>query len=267
LTEVPPHSGVVDPIDNPAMLDSGLLSEYVNGFYGYGDLAGRYWFIGMEEGGGNSADEIRRRLLAWKRLGSTTTLDLAEFHREIGETRWFGSTAKLQRTWATLIRVLFAARGVESGAPGNEAVRQFQSSSLARKDSDTALLELFPLPSPSTSHWIYGELTTLRELSSRSTYYESLATKRVTTLRHLIQLHLPNVVVCYGFGHLERWHRLIPTQMKLSRIGGSSAWFGSAGGTTYAIVPHPVAHGLTTKYWQLVGERLRSILLQSGKTI
>ncbi len=39
-------------------LDDALLEAYMDGFYGYGNLAGPYWFIGMEEGGGDSLDRF-----------------------------------------------------------------------------------------------------------------------------------------------------------------------------------------------------------------
>ncbi len=43
--------------------DDGLLWEYMSTFYGYGDYGAGYWFVDMEEGGGNSAAEVERRLL------------------------------------------------------------------------------------------------------------------------------------------------------------------------------------------------------------
>jgi hypothetical protein len=42
-------------------LNDEVLSAYAVGFYGYGSSAAPYWFIGMEEGGGDSIDEIKIR--------------------------------------------------------------------------------------------------------------------------------------------------------------------------------------------------------------
>ena len=32
--------------------DDLLLDEFAHNFYGYGNYGGQFWFIGMEEGGG-----------------------------------------------------------------------------------------------------------------------------------------------------------------------------------------------------------------------
>jgi hypothetical protein len=39
-----------------------LLEEFITNFYGYGKLKSDYWFVGMEEGGGENIDEIIARL-------------------------------------------------------------------------------------------------------------------------------------------------------------------------------------------------------------
>lgn len=40
------------------MFNDPLLADFANKFYGYGNYAGDYWFIGMEEDGGNSLVNI-----------------------------------------------------------------------------------------------------------------------------------------------------------------------------------------------------------------
>jgi hypothetical protein len=44
------------------VLEPELLQDFICGFYGYGNLGAKYWFIGLEEGGGTSIDEIQHRL-------------------------------------------------------------------------------------------------------------------------------------------------------------------------------------------------------------
>jgi hypothetical protein len=34
--------------------DHTLLTDYINGFWGYGTFSADYWFVGMEEGGGGT---------------------------------------------------------------------------------------------------------------------------------------------------------------------------------------------------------------------
>ena len=40
------------------MFDDELLQAYIDTFYGFGKYEGKYWFIGMEEGGGGTFEEI-----------------------------------------------------------------------------------------------------------------------------------------------------------------------------------------------------------------
>jgi hypothetical protein len=36
------------------LFDDQLLERFMCTFYGYGNYRGAYWFVGMEEGGGDS---------------------------------------------------------------------------------------------------------------------------------------------------------------------------------------------------------------------
>lgn len=74
-------------------LDEQLLQEYMNGFYGYGDYAGRYWLVGMEEGGGDDVGEVAAKLAAWQQGGKKELEDITVFraaainHRRTALTR------------------------------------------------------------------------------------------------------------------------------------------------------------------------------------
>jgi hypothetical protein len=50
------------------MLNDQLLEAFMSGFYGFGNYQARYWFIGMEEGGGNKPDDIARQLDIWDKI-------------------------------------------------------------------------------------------------------------------------------------------------------------------------------------------------------
>jgi len=43
------------------MLNDEILEKYIHNFYGYGNLNSNYWFISLEEGEGNSAEETKKR--------------------------------------------------------------------------------------------------------------------------------------------------------------------------------------------------------------
>jgi hypothetical protein len=54
------------------------LDDFAHRFYGYGNYGGPFWFVGMEEGGGDSSEEIARRLSAWAARGRCELEDAAE---------------------------------------------------------------------------------------------------------------------------------------------------------------------------------------------
>jgi hypothetical protein len=70
------------------LFDDQLLSEFVQNFYGYGNYSGQFWFIGMEEGGGNSFSEINTRLAVWANRGRNELEDLgvtSEYFHQVGQ--------------------------------------------------------------------------------------------------------------------------------------------------------------------------------------
>lgn len=75
--------------------DDELLQEFTQGFYGYGNCNGDCWFVGMEEGGGNSFQDIANRSSAWSQRGKRELEDVAEYHAAIGVTCFFDDPPKL----------------------------------------------------------------------------------------------------------------------------------------------------------------------------
>jgi hypothetical protein len=62
------------------MLNHALLNDYMKVFYGYGSWKAKYWFVGIEEGGGKTFEEVTRRLDTWDRRGRRDIEDIREFH-------------------------------------------------------------------------------------------------------------------------------------------------------------------------------------------
>lgn len=88
---------------------------FMQTFYGYGNLGGRIWFIGMEEGGGNCLEEMQARLTAWKQLGKPELADLRDFHLLVRMPEFFTNPGKLQRTWMQTARITLVAKGQPHG--------------------------------------------------------------------------------------------------------------------------------------------------------
>ena len=122
-------------------------------FYGSGNYSGDYWFVGMEEGGGNDLLQVTNRLNAWIELGKTELVDINQFHVKINYPQYFRDPVKLQRTWMQQARIVLASKGLPSSILD---VKAYQRDMLGRHTEETCLLELLPLPSTSTKVWNYA---------------------------------------------------------------------------------------------------------------
>lgn len=237
------------------LFDNPLLQSFCDGFYGYGNYQGAYWFVGMEESGGGFHD-IQNRLNAWNQMGRHELEDVVEYHAAFGVTHLFGERPRLQSTWNKLIRILLSAEGQPVFT---EAVRQYQGKMLARKDGDSCLLELLPLPSPSTAHWLYKDHSSLPQLQDRGTYMNHSAPQRAAHIRERIQEHKPKAVVFYSMSHwYQHWWKLIAgVEFEYRDIGKDRISIGSNGQTVFVITKHPVTQGISNAYFHEAGRLIR----------
>lgn len=238
---------------NGEVLDDALIRMYARTLYGYRSYDAPWWFVGMEEGGGDDLDKVRARLYAWDRRGRRELEDLAEFHRAFSEGRWFdGDRPPTQRTWRSLIRILLAAGG---GKVPLEAVRRYQVERLGRDGGETALLELLPLPSPSIDRWSYHEWTSVPQLSDRGSYLRYYAPRRAAYLRRKREEHRPLVVVYYGLhGNYQRWWECISgVSLNDHNVEGQRVRVGRDPGTIFVVIPHPNARRVTNTFCHGVG--------------
>jgi hypothetical protein len=218
------------------MLDDTLLAQYMDSFFGYGNTKAPLWFVGMEEGGGGTVEEVASRLAAWNQRGRPMVDDVAEFHYAIGQQRWFVPGAPTQNTWRQLIRTTLLAHELPVSL---EAIRDYQVQRFSRSGGDVASLELLPLPSTSTrqEHWRYAGWSNIKALAARETYRQHFLPLRIARLRELISQERPGAVVFYGVTYQQHWEAI------------SGAVFGSGefprtetvDGTRFFVVPHPTA--------------------------
>jgi hypothetical protein len=238
-------------------LDEEILAAYMEGFFGYGNLNGDYWFIGMEEGGGNSFEEIERRLACWNERGRKTLEDLRQYHEAFGEQRWF-LLRKIQPTWGRLIRILLSATGQPHE---DQDVRSYQVDKLGRDADETCLMELMPLPSQSTDHWHYGSWSKLPDLQSRERYYAALAAPRLKKIKQLIAEYQPKVVVFYGRSYQKIWMAACPKGITFRsfQIADMEVSIADQRGSTYTLCAHPASRGSSNRYFDAVGRKIRDI--------
>lgn len=256
----PIRAGGVD-LEN-SFLDDDLLERYVNGFLGYGNLDAPFWFIGVEEGGGESRDQLTERLDVWRRRGEREVEDLADFHRAVGLEKWFAPEPPTQKTWAGYSRILLTTQGEQGISP--DRIRQYQANELGSLAGESCLLELLPLPSPSISKWSYPAWSRLPYLQDRKTYFDNFAEKRAAFISMLIERHRPKVVVLCGLSkaYLRYWQMIgSPFLVYQEWPGGMQCRFGPREWhTQFAMISNGGAHGVSNAYYEGVGLLLRKRL-------
>ena len=243
------------------------VTNFAHTFFGYGNLNAPVWFVGMEEGGGETRDEIEARLRSWEAGGRSPVVDIVEFGRESGlkgHLQWFeGEKPPLQTTWKQLIRVVLSSRGEPATA---SSVRAYQRDGFARSDGHECLLELLPMPSPSVGEWRYGDWYPLPWLRDRKAYREHLLEHRVERLQQLVAEREPAAVVFYSRSYLDEWCRvmdvprdeLVETVIVRRAEREVKAWIHENDETTFIVTSHPSAFGVTNSYFEDIGRILPS---------
>jgi hypothetical protein len=230
-------------------VDDTVIEEYIEGFYGHGDYSAKYWFVGMEFGGGSTTAEVASRIQGWYDRGRHELEDLGGPRGIARNSRWFQPPYPLQATWKQLIRVLLSAEGK---ATTRESVRKYQREKLGREGGLDCILELLPLPSPGLNRWLYHPgYPRLPYLHNRAAYTSYVAPLRIARLRKLIAEHRPPAVVFYGSGYTRWWRAVAGMDFQPSGVDAVSS--ARSGATLFVVMRHPAARGLTGAYFESVG--------------
>ena len=233
------------------MLNDPILHQFIHSFYGYGSFAADTWFLGMEEGGGESLDEVSRRLAVWQARGGQELEDVCGYHDALYLGQFFREPVKLQRTWAQLCRMVLVSRGEPADL---QAVKAYQKDRLGRPAGETCLMELLPLPSPGTDRWFYADWSMLPFLTSRSTYQEQVLPVRIKNLKERIQQHQPKFVIFYGMGYWEHWAAV--AEATFTRLAPDGFGWAKKNDTNFLIIQHPAAKGVSNDYFERAGKLL-----------
>ena len=185
----------LERVEGNQHLDDATLTDYSNRFLGFGHWDATVWFIGVEEAGGRTVEEVQARLRAWDEGGRKPLEDAPRFYPASGNPAWHGPNAEIQPTWKQLIRMLLLARG---GPATENAILDYQRDQLGAVDGQTCLIELLPLPSPKTAAWNYAQWSALSWLQSRKQYIRTMKARRENELRRRVSEHQPKVVIFYG---------------------------------------------------------------------
>ena len=162
-----------------------------------------------------------------------------------------GKPPPLEATWNKIIRILLSSKGP---SPLTEEVRAYQRDHLGREGNGTCLLELLPLPSPSTSKWLYADSVSIPSLANRQAYRDWLTPIRIQRLQERIKNYRPPFVIFYGKTYLDHWQAIagVPFQ-KEPNLDVRTA---RSHGTFYMVTNHPVATGVKNEYFHEVGKLL-----------
>jgi hypothetical protein len=239
------------------VIDDALLEEFCAGFFGYGSFAAPIWFIGMEEGGGKSAEEIAARLAAWAQFERSELVDACRFHERTGLGKWFRPSPPIQRTWGKAIRVLL--KGRQASVTRSE-VREYQATHFGRCGGETCMLDLLPLPSRSTKvkDWIYASASRLPWLATRRDYETHLLPSRERCLRERISRFRPRAIVFFGLQYSDRWERIAGMPLRTSSPEPVAVC--APGGTCFLAARHPASWGAPNSYFDRIGDEVAAHL-------
>lgn len=236
------------------MLNQAILSDFMNSFLGYGDFDADTWFIGMEEGGGDSLKDIETRIGTWANRGKCVLEDCAEYHHAIGAGHLFTPPVRrAQPTWDWLMRAQMMSEGKPYDAAASKAM---QGERWLRRGSRTCGIELLPLPSPSINVWHYDQFSNDPILRDRASYSAAMLPTRKAKIRNVIDEHKPRNVVFYSKRYIAHWQDIVG--VGFDHVDGLA--FAKPGDTSFFCTMHPTAQikgaGNKKAYWEGIGARL-----------
>lgn len=235
------------------MLVTLLLENYISSFLGFGNFHADIWFIGMEQGGGGTYEDLYRRLSAWENRGKRVLEDVRDYHYAIGIEKFFREPVFLQRTWGHLIRIFLSMNSKPVDLPN---IKDFQKNLFAREEGSTCIMELMPLPSPSTAKWLYSQWSILDYLRTRESYFRRVLPDRIKLIRSKIDTYKPPFVVFYGLTYIDHFERVIGARFQFNEEY-DCYWYEKSG-ITYLAIKHPVARGVDNQYFIKIGKLLKS---------
>lgn len=232
-----------------------LIKERIKNFWGYGNLDGDVWFVGMEEGCDGSIPKLIKR---FEQTAHGEVFDIYDDMRgDADHMAWFEEGAPTQATYRKLIYLLLYFQTHK--VPTLEDIRNYQIRHFGRKNNNHAVLELMPLPARSlkAKDWVYAS-SGIDRLSSRREYLKKYKPERVQRLRELIQQHKPKFVICYSMVYLEDWREATPVTLK--EVITKKLYIAKDDSTVYAVVPHSVAHGISNNDWRQIATEIMKMI-------
>ncbi len=235
------------------MITKELIEDRINNFWGYGNLNAPIWFIGLEEGFTGNLDDLEKRLL--KTQGKSVLDCHADMLEVTDHIKFYrGTNPPLQSTTKKLIAILFYLKG--KTVFDNDDIRRFQGTQFGRLNSDHCSLEFLPLPNNKSDSWIY-DFIGIDYLSSRKKYEQTIFPRRIALFRDIIDKYSPKVVIFYTLKFKDSFESIIGK--KADHIG-EDVFACKKDNTSYFIITHPTATGLSNEKWEKISMKIKGFL-------
>lgn len=95
-------------------------------------------------------------------------------------------------------------------------------------------------------------------LADRTQYRTAYEPARIAMLRAMIHAAAPRAVVCHGMGYRAAWTELAGAPLMPVSIDARPCFVSETTVSVFVVVPHPTAHGSTSRFWEALVARLRA---------
>ena len=258
-------------------MNEEYTAYYLDNFFGYGNWQSNFWFIGMEEGGGNSLNLVNNKINSFFFNGNShlALVDNYDFQINCVGHPWNEEAikflgprpqnrqVKLQSYWAKKIKILLHCHGLNTD---NTTIRNFQSNNWGRihlEQMQHAIIELLPLPSPGIKEWFYDEWTFhftgfySPQLTNRAIYTQHIINNRINLLIDKINTYSPRLIVLSGSSY-DYYYNTISgsTDWEVLNFDSFNCSFTEVDNTLFVKVLAANTRGITNEYWNLVSNEI-----------
>ena len=196
--------------------------EKLLNFKGYGNPAGPYWFVGVEEHGQGTEQELLVRATEFQEIDDLPRVhSLPDFYFDAG---------RLIPTWGAMCKIVLRLKDDPDWSDG-ETCRRYQFRRLGTAAGETFLTELLPLPKPSDRPWLDWW-----PWSSWDEYARTVLPQRITALRRLFDANRPRFVFCYGKSYWP-YHKQVFPEANFRPIVADKVQMAAVGASTIVLTP------------------------------
>lgn len=197
--------------------------NYFNNFYGYGNWASDFWFLGIEEGGDKHVEKIYK--LKSQNFNKYSLIDNYCFQSQYTPSFF---DYKVQSTWKRSIQILLFLKDNQFKTD-NTTLVEFQKKHWGRavfNKNDgimgNAIIELLPLPVVSFDdnmfkhkyYTFFSQFKSIKYLSEKEKYrffnwYNGAGPKRLDFIANQVEKFKPKLVVAYAKTYKTEFKQIV----------------------------------------------------------